>query len=475
MDVLGSIATVFARGGFEVFLVGGSVRDRLLGRDSNDLDLTTVARPPDIKRLLRQTRPDGLFDIGERFGTVGAVFGELKVEITTYRAEWYPDESSRKPEVEFGDRLEDDLARRDFTINAIAQDIGTGEIKDPYRGASDLATRTIRAVGNPEDRFLEDPLRMLRAVRLSIQLRFDIERKTAAAIKENASRLQFISAERIRDELMPILVSDQPDTGIARLFELGLIRFIIPELADLASTTQDDRHQHKDVLAHTLQVLAGVPPEPTVRLAALLHDIGKPGTKTVKGGRVHFYRHEMVGARLARKILDRLRLDKATVRDVTDLVALHMRSNLYESDWSDGAVRRYMREVGELRSRLLTLSRADITSYRAARIEAGLKRVAELAARCELLAGQADVAKMDSPLDGTQLMELFDRSPGPWIKPIKDHLLGLVLDGDLDQDDVKTATRLAKEFLAGETTDDAPAVAADATADDNPTDPPRTE
>ena len=447
MDVLGSIATVFARGGFEIYLVGGSVRDRLLGRPSKDLDLTTPARPDDIKRLLRQAKPDSVYEVGARFGTIGAVFGDLNVEVTTYRAEWYPEDSSRYPEVEFGDSLQDDLARRDFTINAIAQDIGTGKITDPHGGTADLAKRTIRAVGSPTDRFAEDPLRMLRGVRLATQLRFEIDPKTAAAIKDGASRLQFISAERIRDELIHVLVSDQPGAGIARMFELGLIRFIIPELVDLASTEQDDRHQHKDVLTHTLRVLAGVPANPPVRLAALLHDIGKPATMTAKGGRVHFHRHEMVGARLARKILDRLNFDRATVRTVTDLVALHMRSNLYESDWTDGAVRRYIREVGELRPWLLALSRADITSYHPKRVANGLKRVAELAARCELLAGQADVARMDSPLDGTALMELFDRGPGPWIKPIKDYLLGLVLDGELDQADVSTATRLARDFV----------------------------
>ena len=448
MDVLGSIATVFGRAGFEIFLVGGSVRDRLLGRASKDVDLTTNARPPDIKRLLRQAKPDSLYDIGARFGTVGAIFGEVRVEITTYRTEWYPEEESRHPEVEFGDRLEDDLARRDFTINAIAQDIGTGRIEDPHGGVADLAKTTLRAVGIPAERFHEDPLRMLRAVRLATQLKFEIERKTAAAIKDNAGRLQFISGERIRDELMKILVSDRPGQGIMSMFGLGLIRFVMPELAELASTDQDERHQHKDVLTHTLQVVGGVPAEPVIRLAALLHDIGKPATMKVANGKVQFHGHEIVGARLARKILERLRLDKATIQAVTDLVAWHMRSNLYESDWSDGAVRRYMRDVGVRRAQLLTLSRADITSYRARRIEVGLRRVAELEARCDLLAGQADVDKMDSPLDGADLMELFGREPGPWIKPIKEYLLGLVLDGDLEQGDKKAATRLAKKFVA---------------------------
>ncbi len=452
MDVLGSIATVFGRAGFEIFLVGGSVRDRLLGRGSKDVDLTTNARPADIKRLLKQAKPDGLYDIGERFGTVGAIFGDGRVEITTYRSEWYPDEESRHPQVEFGDRLEDDLARRDFTINAMAQDIGTGKIEDPHHGMTDLAKGTLRAVGIAVDRFGEDPLRMLRAVRLATQLRFEIERKTAAAIKDNAGRLQFISGERIRDEMTKILVSDGASAGIMRMFELGLVRFIIPELAELASTDQDERHQHKDVLTHTLQVVGGVPAEPVIRLAALLHDIGKPKTKSVKNGKVQFHGHEIVGTRLARKILERLRYDKATIGAVADLVAWHMRSNLYESDWSDGAVRRYMRDVGERRAELLTLSRADITSYRPKRIEAGLKRVAELEARCELLAGQADVEKMDSPLDGTELMELFGREPGPWIKPIKEYLLGLVLDGDLDQDDKSGAARLAGEFVADRNT-----------------------
>lgn len=452
MDILGLIATIFGRSGFEIFLVGGSVRDRLLGRVSKDIDLTTDAHPKDIKRLLRQAKPTSIYDIGARYGTVGAVFETTNIEITTYRAEWYPEEQSRKPEVRFGKRLEDDLSRRDFTINAIAQNISTGKIEDPHRGGADLAKKVIRAVGIPNDRFEEDPLRMLRAIRLATQLGFELERKTSAAIAGNVGRLQFVSGERIRDELSQILISDLPADGIKRLCELGLITFIIPELTELASTDQDTPHHHKDVLTHTLQVMSGVPPELVIRLAALLHDIGKPSTKSVKNGRVQFHGHEIVGTRITRGILERLRYDKITIRAVCDLVGWHMRSNLYESDWTDGAIRRYMRDVGDRRSQLLKLSRADITSYRSRKIELGLKRVAELEARCNLLAGQEDVEKMDSPLDGVALMDLFGRKPGPWIKPIKEYLLDMVLDGKLDTGDKEKAAILAKEFDKSPTT-----------------------
>ena len=215
MDVLGSIATVFDRAGFEIFLVGGSVRDRLLGRPFEDLDLTTNARPPDIKRLLKQAKPDGIYEIGAKFGTIGATFAGTGVEVTTYRKEWYPTES-RKPEVEFGDDLREDLARRDFTVNALAQNISTGAIIDLFRGAADLARRRIKAVGNPSERFAEDPLRMLRAVRLAVQLDFDLEEKTARTIRGSAGRLQYISAERIRDELVKSSFRSVPTWGPPR-------------------------------------------------------------------------------------------------------------------------------------------------------------------------------------------------------------------------------------------------------------------
>lgn len=447
MDVLGTLAAVFERANFEIYLVGGSVRDRLLGRNSKDLDLTTDARPKDIKRLLSQANPDHVFDIGARFGTIGAGFDQLDVEITTYRTEWYPDQTSRHPEVKFGDNLEEDLARRDFTINAIAQDITTGHIVDPYKGARDLAKKQLRAVGSARDRFIEDPLRMLRAIRISTELSFEIHADTLRAIHDEVGSMQFVSSERIRDEFLRILLSDSPAAGIATMMELGVARFAVPELYTLKSTIQEDKNQHsKDVLSHTLRVLGGVRSDKLLRLSALFHDIGKPATRSTSKGKVHFFGHEHVGARITRDILTRLRFDKSTLRDVCNIVSLHMRSNLYDNNWSDGAIRRFMREVGVYRDRLLELSRSDITSYRAQKIEAGLIRVAELEARCNRLAGETEVEALDSPLDGNELKVLFDRKDGPWIKDVKDHLLGLVLDGELSHEDKDTAAKLALEF-----------------------------
>ncbi len=448
MDFLGDIAIVFERAGHAIYLVGGSVRDRILGRASPDLDLATSALPDEITRLLRQAGGAGIVEIGSAFGTVCARFGDRQVDVTTFRSEWYPDPHSRHPQVQFGTDLRHDLERRDFTINAIAQDISSGRIIDPFDGVGDIARRRLRAVGVAVDRFSEDPLRMMRAVRLAAQLRMDIDGPTRAAIAASAGGLQFISAERIRSELEKTLIAAEPASSLTDLIELGLCRFVIPELLDLAETDNDEPSRQKDVLSHTLRVVGSVRAHLPLRLAALLHDIGKPATRRVRGGKVHFFRHELVGARLARRILGRLRFDRATTAQVCSLVALHMRSNLYSRDWTDGAVRRYLREVGEHRELLLELSRADITSYRHRKIRDGLARVAELAARCERLGADGVVARMRSPLDGNDLMALLDRPPGPWIKPLKEHLLSLVIDGELDPDDRERASEIAVE-LAG--------------------------
>ena len=447
LDFLGDIAIVFERAGHSIYLVGGSVRDRILGRAAPDLDLATSALPEEISRLLRQSGGKAIVEIGSAFGTVCARFGDRQVDVTTFRSEWYPDPESRHPQVQFGTSLRQDLQRRDFTINAIAQDISSGRLIDPFDGVGDIARRRVRAVGHAEDRFTEDPLRMMRAIRLAAQLDMDIDAPTRSAIAASAGRLQFISAERIRAELEKILLAEDPAGSLADLIDLGLCRFVIPELLELAETDNDERSRQKDVLSHTLRVVNGVRAHLPLRLAALLHDIGKPATRRVRGGKVHFFRHELVGARMARRILGRLRFDRATTDEVGSLVALHMRSNLYSRDWTDGAVRRYLREVGGHRELLLELSRADITSYRHRKIRDGLARVAELEARCERLGADGVVARMRSPLDGNDLMKLLDRPPGPWIKPLKEHLLGLVLDGQLDPDDRERAAALAVQLV----------------------------
>ena len=443
---IGRLALVFRQAGFQLYLVGGPVRDRIMGRTAHDIDLTTDARPDRTKALTKRAGASDIFGVGEKFGTIGALFDGTQVEITTFRSEAYTP-GSRKPQVEFGDSLEADLARRDFTVNAIAQDVFTGRIVDPFGGVADIVRGVIRAVGIPDDRFREDPLRVLRAVRFAVQLGFDIDQDTAAAMRRNATGLGEISAERIGAELQLILMADGPERAIVSLLELGLLSFVLPDLIPLQRTIQDDRLQYKDVFAHTMRVLSAVSPVPELRWSALLHDVAKPETKSIRRGRVNFHGHEELGARKARDILKQLRFDGRLVERVSHIVRLHMRANSYRPDWTDGAVRRFIREAGDQLDNLIAFSRADITSYRPRRVEKGLARVAELQVRCETILGEQDVAALDSPLDGHALMKLFDRPPGIWIKSIKQHLLDLVLDGELDPDDADTAERLALAFV----------------------------
>ncbi len=446
-----TLTQIFNNSDHQLYLVGGSVRDRLLGMESDDLDFATSSRPEETRRLLELARPDAIFDIGQKFGTIGAVFEDFKVEITTFRSEWYLDDD-RRPIVKFSNSLEADLSRRDFTINAMAENVLQGRLIDPHGGLRDLATRKIRAVGVAAERFREDPLRMLRAVRFASQLGFGIERSTREAIKAHVGRIRSVSRERVRNELQGILVSQSPSYGIRELVDLGFARILIPELLDLQRTTQGRRA--KDVFEHTLRVLQNTPPNLLVRWAALLHDIGKPDTIVERNGEIHFPSHERVGQGLSRSILRRLRLDANSVDRVSNLVGMHMRANQYNDEWNDGAVRRLIRDAREDLPRLLELSEADVTSYRPARVQAAIRRVERLRRRCEAVQAAENALQIQSPLDGHDLMRLFDRPPGPWIRQVKDHLLERVLDGDLASDDTETATLLAKSFvdanLAGE-------------------------
>jgi len=446
-----ALAEAFSAAGHALYLVGGPVRDLLLGRRSTDLDFTTDARPDDLKRLLRQAGADHIFAIGEKFGTIGGIFEDgddaLTVEITTYRSEEYAP-GSRKPKVAFGDSLEGDLSRRDFTINAIALDVRTGELVDPFGGQADLADRRIRTVGVAEDRFAEDPLRLLRGVRLAAQLAFEIDGATKRAISSCAPSLATISRERVAQEMAKILTSRLAGLGLRLLTDLGLMAHIIPEVLAMRGMHQDASYHHKDVYEHTLQVVDQSPPRLLVRWAALLHDIAKPRTRTIDDGIVHFFGHDHLGEKMSRMILQGLKLDRDSIERVGRLVAMHQRANAYEEDWTDGAVRRFIREADDVLEDLLDLSAADVTSKRQDRQRAADARVSALRARIEAIRAEEDVERLSSPLDGNELMALFNRPPGPWIKPVKDRLLAAVLDGALAPDDKDGATRLAREVMA---------------------------
>jgi poly(A) polymerase len=441
------VAEPFAARGRELYLVGGVVRDLLLGAPAGtDLDFATNAAPDETRAALRAARPDGVYDVGERFGTIGAVFGPTRVEVTTYRAEAY-EAGSRKPSVAFRGRLEDDLARRDFTINAIAAEPVTGRIEDPIGGRQDLARGLVRAVGEPSARFLDDPLRLVRAVRFASRLGFELDARTAAAIRQASPALARISRERVRDELDKILLGPAPALGVALLCDLGLAEHSLPDLLALRGMRQE-AGRHKDVFGHTLQVLDRTPPRLPLRWAALLHDVAKPKTLQVAAnGEVHFFGHDQVGARMARRILADLHQPNELIDRAAGLVGYHLRANAYDGTWTDGAVRRFVREVGdEMLEDLLALSRADVTSGRAERRAAIAASVAELERRILELRAQADVARLSSPLDGNDLMQLFGRGPGPWIRPIKDALLELVLDGELAPDDRAAAEPIARRL-----------------------------
>lgn len=456
LDIIITLAEAFRAQHKQLYMVGGTVRDVLLHREqqSMDADLATDAHPDEVKRLVAPTHPSAVVLVGERFGTVRLHYGSDIIEITTFRTERYNPES-RKPEVGFGTSLADDLLRRDFTINALARDPLNGHIIDLFEGRQDLEAHILRAVGNePDKRFDEDPLRLLRAVRFAAQLDFTIEPNTRRSMIRQAAKLQKISRERIRDEMNKLLVSPHPAKGLDLLVELGLMEWIIPEVMELRGVSQQPTPTRsvssKDVYAHVLRVVERSSPRLATRWSALLHDIAKPRTRTIEDNKIHFFGHEDVGAYMARDILKRLHFDRDFIEDVSRIVRLHMRANAYTSDWTDGAVRRLMLESGDVLPDLLDLSRADITSYRADKISRAAARVSELEERCRRLQEEAERVPLKSPLDGNELMALFGRSPGPWLRPIKDHLLGLVIDGVLSPDDKEEAARIARSLLGNE-------------------------
>lgn len=457
MAVVEQLAVAFAADSAELFLVGGIVRDQLLGRSlPADLDLTTSVAPPVIQRLGEQAGAASSYLIGERFGTVGFIFEpgddeRVQVEITTYRQEHYPD-ASRHPQVKLGGTLLDDLSRRDFTVNAIAANALNGALVDPYDGQADLFLAVLRAVGDPVARFEEDPLRLLRATRFVAQLGFRIERDTARAMMQTAPALRRISRERILQELSRLLVGEYVADGLDVLRESGLLAVAVPELIPLAETTGDAGRRgygrEKDLWAHTKLVTSRTPPRRAVRWAALLHDAAKPETRTLDTeGEVHFFGHERAGSRMATKLLRRLNADKTTAEAVARLVELHARPESYEPDWTDSAVRRLALEAEDVLDDLLDLAAADVTSAREDRQRLGAERIASLRDHLTRLEAEQALAKLQSPLDGNALMALFDRPPGRWIAEIKDHLRELVIDGELHPGDTETAEQIAQRLM----------------------------
>ncbi|QGF25109.1 CCA tRNA nucleotidyltransferase [Raineyella fluvialis] len=453
--VIDRLGEVFASAGHQLYLVGGSVRDALLGRLGHDLDFTTSARPDDIERLLKKVSRE-VWDIGKAFGTIGCnVDGGWVVEVTTFRADTYRSDS-RKPQVAFGDTLEGDLVRRDFTVNAMAVDVATKRFVDPFGGLADLEKEVIRTPGTPEQSFSDDPLRMMRAARFTSQLGFVPTHEVITAMREMAERLDIISAERVRDELSKLLLTPHPRNGLNVFVATGLAARVLPELPALQLEV-DEHHRHKDVYQHSLTVLdqaialekeRGLEPDLVLRVAALLHDIGKPATRRFEDqGKVSFHHHDVVGAKLARKRLKALHFAGDEVKDICTLIELHLRFHGYgEGDWTDSAVRRYVRDAGDQLERLHILTRADCTT-RNKRRAAGLREAYDhLEARIEALAGQEELDAMRPDLNGDQIMALLGVPAGPVVGRAYKYLLELRIDnGPLGEEE---ASRRLREWAA---------------------------
>ncbi|WOQ69660.1 CCA tRNA nucleotidyltransferase [Microbacterium limosum] len=450
--VVATLADAFAGAGFEFAVVGGPVRDAFLGRATNDLDFATDARPDDILRIVTPIST-AQWDMGRDFGTIGARVRGEQVEITTYRADAY-DGASRKPVVAFGDSLEADLGRRDFTVNAMALRVPERRLVDPTGGVEDLLARVLRTPASPDVSFGDDPLRMLRAARFAGQLGFAVDAAALEAMARMRESLSIVSAERVQGELVRLLQSADPVLGLRILVDTELAEVFLPEVPALRLEV-DEHHHHKDVYEHSLTVLRqaidlervrrpGTAPDLVLRLAALLHDIGKPATRKLEpGGGVSFHHHDVVGARLARKRLSALRFDTATTAAVTQLIEQHLRFFGYaEGTWTDSAVRRYVRDAGENLERLHILTRADVTTRnkrKAARLRSAYD---DIERRIDELAAQEELDAIRPELDGNRIQEVLGLRPGPQVGAAYRFLLDLRLDeGVLGPDEAERRLR----------------------------------
>ncbi|MEE1324025.1 MAG: CCA tRNA nucleotidyltransferase [Bifidobacteriaceae bacterium] len=445
------LGKMFEEQGYELALVGGAVRDLLLGRPVHDYDFTTNARPEQFEPILRQWGRDGFWDMGRKFGTLGARrrsdHNDMAVEVTTYRSDKYQSDS-RKPQVCYGTSLEGDLSRRDFTVNCMAIRLPHISFTDPFHGANDLNKKLLRTPVDPYQSFDDDPLRMMRAVRFVAQLGFGIEASTAEALMDMVNRIDIVSAERVRDELAKLLLASDPHLGVDEMVNSGLADHVIPEIPALRMA-MDPNHHHKDVYEHTLTVLDNaialetgadgpVPsPDLELRLAALYHDVGKPRTRRFEpNGKVSFHHHDAVGATMTRKRLKALRFDKHIVDDVSNLVNMHLRFHGYvDEPWTDSAVRRYVVDAGDLYPRLNRLTRADVTTRNRHRALTFEHAMDQMEARVEELKKKENLARIRPEINGQEIMELLGITPGAKVGAAYRHMLNFRLEnGEVGHD-----------------------------------------
>ena len=447
--VIDDLASRFNKAGHRLYLVGGSVRDAMLGGIGHDLDFTTSASPGETHAILSDFTPS-TWDIGRDFGTIGAMKREggkeWQIEVTTFRADAY-EPGSRKPVVAFGERIEEDLVRRDFTVNAMAVDVVAGEFVDPWGGLHDLADGVLRTPAPAEVSFSDDPLRMLRAARFASRLGFRVAPEVQDAMRDMAERITIVSAERIQSEFTGLLLTDSPREGLDLLVRTGVAEHFLPELPALR-LERDEHMRHKDVYAHSLTVLEqaidlekarGHEPDIVSRLAALLHDVGKPATRRFEGSKVTFHHHDVVGAKLVSKRLKALKYSTAIVKSVAKLVELHLRFHGYgEATWSDSAVRRYVRDAGDELERLHILTRADCTTRNRNKATRLRRNYEELEWRIDELAAQEEIKAIRPDLDGSQIMEILGIAPGPQVGKAYKFLLNHRMDhGPLPEDEAR--------------------------------------
>ncbi len=437
---LKEVSTSYQDAGFEIYLVGGAVRDGILGIETNDFDFTTNASPEDSLGLLKK-KGYKTTEIGKAFGTIETTIEKCSIHITTYREDTYG-KDSRKPEVQTSNNLDTDLSRRDFTINALAYDMSKNEIIDPYSGLKDLSEGIIRTPDSPDISFSDDPLRMLRACRFISTHGFTPNNDVFEAITKNLERIEIVSTERIRDELTKLLTGKNPSLGIKAFVESGLSQLIMPELDELKIEV-DPNHHHKDVYEHTMVVVDRVSPTLISRMSALLHDIGKPKTKGIENGKVHFRHHEVVGAKMSKQIMKRLKYDKRTISDVALLVENHLRPHTFKMGWTDSAVRRYIIDAGDLMSELNELVRADITTKNKEKYEEINKYLDEMEVRIKEVTEKEELSKLRPPISGDEIMEMFNLEPGPVVGKIMKALYEQrINDGEVSKEE---ATKLAEE------------------------------